>query len=335
LEDFTEVNAPYKVSKLIPLATQSDNLLGEYLVVCMSEEYLYVHDENARDAIQRFDRKGNYSGVAVMVGEGPNNLNNISDFLVSDAVLEVLEGMGESSSIHIFNENGQIVKTTKASYLADSFSKLDEGNYVLYRGFNLPLTENRLVKLTPSGEITDVYLPNTYTGSLLPLSEQNFNSSENNLYIHEAFTLAVFMLSDSLETVIQFDFGRYAIPHRYFEMDWMEGFEMINSQGFAFISNYWQSGDLQLIGVHVQVNGEFSRHHLLWNSALEQGTKRICSSTQLPAFQYPIGIVGDKLVFIAQAAHVLELNPAYLPSNGKTIEPDDNPVLVFVALSDI
>jgi hypothetical protein len=332
LEDFTEVTTPYKVTKIIPLETRSDNLLGEFMVVRMSEEHIYIYDENARNAIHRFDREGNYINVAATVGEGPNSLKNISDFHVSDAGLEVLETMGDISNIHIFNENGQLIKTIEASYLAFSFSKLGDGNYVLYGGFNLPLIENRVVKVMPTGEITDTYLPNRYTGQLLPLQEKNFNWSENNLYFHEAFTPAVFTLSDSLETVLRFDFGRYAIPDRYFEMNWMEGFEMINSQGFAVIADYFRSGKFQFIGVDLQDENGRNRNHLLWDG--QQGTKRVCSPTQLSAFQYPVAVIGDKLIFIAQAAHLLELEPNGLPEEAQDLDPDDNPVLVFVDLSD-
>ncbi|WP_158861251.1 6-bladed beta-propeller [Lunatibacter salilacus] len=332
LEDFTEVNTPYKVTKIIPLETRPEILLGEYLSVKISEDHIYIYDKNTRNAIQRFDREGNYLGPAALVGEGPNTLNAITDFLISDARLVVLESMGAYSRIQVFNENGQIIKTIETTYLGFSFSKLDNGNYVLYGGFNLPLTENRIVKLTSSGEITDTYLPNTYTGSMLPMQEQNFVKSGNNLYFHEVFAPKVFSISDSLETVLGFDFGRYAIPERYFEMDWMEGFEMINSQGFAAISDYFRSGEFHYIGVDVQVEGQLARHHLLWDG--EKGTKRIFSPTQLPAFQYPVAVIGDELLFISQAAHLLELEPNDLPEGAQHLDPEDNPVLVFVDLSD-
>ncbi|HSI75566.1 MAG TPA: 6-bladed beta-propeller, partial [Lunatimonas sp.] len=171
LEDFTEANTPYTVTKIVPLETQSDALLGDYLTVRIDEDYIYVYDRNARNAIHRFDRAGNYMGPAALVGEGPNMLNAITDFSVSNAGLEVLESMGANSRIQIFNGNGQIIKTIETTYLGFSFSKLVDGTYILYGGFNLPLTENRIVKLSSSGEIIDTYLPNTYTGTLLPMQE--------------------------------------------------------------------------------------------------------------------------------------------------------------------
>lgn len=332
LEDFTEVNTPYRVTKIIPLETQSESLLGDYLVVRMSGNDIYVYDKNARNAIHRFDSNGNYIGVAVEVGEGPNMLNAITDFSVSNTGLEVLESMGANSRIQIFDGNGQIIKTIETTYLGFSFSKLDDETYVLYGGFNLPHTENRIVKLSSSGEITDTYLPNTYTGTLLPMQEENFNKAGNDLYFHEVFTPKVFSVSDSLDTVLRFDFGKYAIPDRYFEMDWMEGFEMINSQGFAAISDYFRLGGIHFIGVDIQVEGNRSRHQLLWDG--EKGTKRTFSPTQLPAFEYPVTVIDDELVFIAQAAHVLELDPSDMPEETQNLNPDDNPVLVFVDLSD-
>jgi hypothetical protein len=332
LKDFTEVNTPYNITKIIPLETQTDALLGDYLSVRISDEYIYVYDRNARNAIHRFDRAGNYMGPAALVGDGPNMLNAITDFLVSNAGLEVLESMGAYSRIQIFNENDQIIKTIETNYLGFSFSKLDDDTYVLYGGFNLPLTENRIVKISSSGEITHTYLPNTYTGALLPMQEENFNKAGNDLYFHEVFTPAVFSVSDSLETALRFDFERYAIPDRYFEMDWMEGFEMINSQGFAAISDYFRLREFHFIGVDIQVEGNRTRHQLLWDEG--KGTKRIFSTTQFPAFEYPVAVIEDELVFIAQAAHVLDLDPGDLPAEAQNLNPDDNPVLVFVDLSE-
>jgi len=136
-----------------------------------------------------------------------------------------------------------------------------------------------------------------------------------------------------LTAVLTFDFGRYAIPDRYFEMDWMEGFEMINSQGFAAISDYFRSGDMQVIVVDLQVAGERSRRLLVWN--VEQGTKRVSSLSRQQAFENPVGIVGDQLVFIAQAAHVLDLDTGSLPSDVQPLRADDNPVLLFIDLKDL
>jgi len=57
LEDFTEDTTSYQVTKIIPLETQSDALLGDYLTVRISGEYIYVYDRNARNAIHRFDSR--------------------------------------------------------------------------------------------------------------------------------------------------------------------------------------------------------------------------------------------------------------------------------------
>nr|MBI1229662.1 hypothetical protein [Cytophagales bacterium] len=132
---------------------------------------------------------------------------------------------------------------------------------------------------------------------------------------------------------LTFDFGRYAIPDRYFEMDWMEGFEMINSQGFAAITDYFKPGDLQVIVVDLQVAGDLSRQLLVWDG--EEGTKRVSSLSRQQAFENPVGIVGNQLVFIAQAAHVLDLNTGNLPLDVQPLRADDNPALLFVDLSDL
>jgi hypothetical protein len=71
------------------------------------------------------------------------------------------------------------------------------------------------------------------------------------------------LMEDQLVPQYQFDFGKYSIPERFFEMDFMAGFELLNQQGFAFISQYWENEDKAFFGVDVQVNGELKKHQVI------------------------------------------------------------------------
>src|SRR5690554_1891806 len=103
-------NSSYQVSRMVPLETTADNLLGEYLMIKAEGNNIFIYDENARNAIHHFDMQGQYQGKAVEVGEGPGMARNILDFVPTDRGLEVLVGMGDYSKILIFDQHFNLDK---------------------------------------------------------------------------------------------------------------------------------------------------------------------------------------------------------------------------------
>lgn len=110
----------------------------------------------------------------------------------------------------------------------------------------------------------------------------------------------------------------------------MAGFEMLNQQGFAFISHYWENEDKAFFGVDVQVAGERKNHQVILDKNRMEAKKRIISANDLTAFYHPVGVLNDLLVFVAQAPDYLKLAADQLPENSPVVQEGDNPVLLFV-----
>lgn len=328
ISEIEEVEANYTVSHMVPLETTADNLLGDILLVKTLNNDIFIYDDKARNAIHRFNLKGDYLGKVVEVGEAPGMVRNIRDFVPTDSGLEVLVGMGDYSQVVIFDESYEILKEIKLDYQGSSFEKLASDLYVVSGSYNKPNVNHRVAVLNADGEKLKVFLPNDYSNQMLPMEERNFHKVGDRIFFHEVFNPVAYEISkDTLEARHQFDFGRYAIPSQFWEVDIMQGFEMINKNGFAIIYSYWENESKAFCEIYIEGEGENKNHQVIWDKESNKAVKRILSKDKNAAFYNPVGLVGEKLVFIAQAAHVLNLETDF---DTQGLDKDDNPVLLFV-----
>ena len=329
LEAIELIHTPYSIEKVIPLETTTANLLGDYLTVKFSQGACFIFDESARDAIHQFDLTGEYLGKFIEIGDGPNKVGSINDFITSSEGLEILSVKGDQSKIIRLDRNGEMTAQLELDYYGTSFAKLPSGYYAASGSYNLPFVENRLAIIDGQGKTVNVFLPNTH--EILPMQEKNFYAANESVFFHEIYNNRAYKVQeDSLAPGYQFDFGKYHIPERFFEMDWMAGFEMLNKQGFATISQYWESEQKAFFGIDVQVNGERKNHQVILDKDTRQAGRRIISTTDLTAFYHPVGIFDELLVFIAQAPDYLKIEADQLPENSPIVLEGDNPVLLFV-----
>ena len=331
LEKVPLAEAPYNIEKVIPLETRADNLLKEYLLIRSNEKGFFIMDKEKEDAIYHFDRNGKYKGKILGVGEGPDMLPNINDFIATDQGLEVLIGKGENSEIWVYDHELRLVEKHEFDYAADTFAKLPNGYYVLYGGFNKPIVMPRLAIFDPSGNKLEEYLPNDYKNDVLPVVERNFNLTEQGIFFHEFYNPKLFEIRESeLVQKYELNLGKYAIPDQYWELDWMQGFELINSNGFGFVSHYFENEEKAFIGVNIQADQQIKNHQIILDKRTSKITKRITGQNDHPAFSQLVGLMDVHLVFVAQAADVLILDRNRLHKSKINLNKDDNPVLIFV-----
>lgn len=218
LENIEVISTPYTIVKIVPLETNENNLLGDYLTVKFTETAYYIFDQERRDAIYVFDRRGNFQGKSVEVGEGPGMVAHISDFMPTPEGVEILNALGDQAQIIRFDTNREINENLNLDYYGSSFTKMPNGYYLVSGGYNLPLVENRLAIIDGQGETLKEFLPNKH--KILAAQEQNFSSNNGTVFFHEIYNNTAYkVLEDSLTSQYQLDFGKYRIPERFFEMD--------------------------------------------------------------------------------------------------------------------
>ncbi|MBD8489833.1 6-bladed beta-propeller [Echinicola sp. CAU 1574] len=328
-----------EIINAIPLETTSENLMGNRLRIRKSSSHLYIMDEESkRKSLHVFAPTGNYIGKAIEEGEGPENIPSLDDFFIgSDGKLELLSTVGDMATIYQIDTSGSPNVKFKSEYVATSFTKLPNDEYLLCGGYNLPIIKNRVVKVSATGEIADTYLPNDYSGKLLPMTERNFFPSGDNVNFIESFDHQVYQyIGDSLTPIFEIDFGAYAIPSSYWDMDFMEGFSMLNEKGFGNITAIFQA-DLYTM-IECMFQGPFGVYKQLLFLEDDKNSKYSIqiNEDESPVFYYPIGI--------DQEGHFLFLTyqdslKDYLAKSGQPFsfslpESDFNfPVIISVSLT--
>lgn len=331
LEKVPLAEAPYKIEKVIPLETREDNLLKDYLLVQSNSNGYFIMDKEKEDAIHHFSLDGKYLRKILEVGEGPEMLPSILDFIATEKGLEVLVGKGDKSEIWIYEDSYQKPNKINLEYLAFSFAKSAEGDYLLSGSYNKPIVMHRLVIVNSEGEKINEFLPNDYQNDVLPAAENNFNMAKGRVFFHEMFNNQVFEIKDDLlVSSYQFDFGKYAIPDQYWELDWRQGFELINKNGFAMISHYLETEDKAYFGVNVQADMKMKNHQIILDKSSGKIERRISDNSDYPVFYQMVGLIDGNLVFLTQAKDLIKNEAAFLEQNEVVIEEDDNPVLIFV-----
>ncbi|MFC4870373.1 hypothetical protein [Negadavirga shengliensis] len=74
-------------------------------------------------------------------------------------------------------------------------------------------------------------------------------------------------------------------------MDIMQGFGMINENGFAALNGFWENDTIAFFEIRLQRNGEITNWQVFWDHNENQAVKRVFSENRFPAFKQPVGFL--------------------------------------------
>lgn len=321
------------IRDFIPLETTSLNLMSTDLRVRFDDSNIYVFDESIRDGIYKFGKDGSFKGSLATVGEGPNQILALNDFYInSNGQLEVLSTVGDQSTIIKLTNNEPEV-LFNINYIASSFSKLSNGDFLLYGSYNLPLTKHRMVQVNNNGEIVNSFLENKYKNKMLPMTERNFFASGNDLFIVEVFNQRIYRYVENLEGYIDFNFEEFSLPSNFWERDIMESFPDLVERKFASFKGVFSDKDLILINIDIQGEYENKRKLILIDSI--KGNNYIFTSDLNinNLFHNPVGVENKKIYFYTYQSAIKSLKENYLSIDLINKIPDkefDYPVIIVV-----
>lgn len=309
LEDLTTLEkGSLSIQKVTPLQTSAENLMGTDIRVRFDQSFYYLMDENSKDGIHQFNGIGDYLGIIAPIGDGPEKFIKLDDFFINaDGSIEILSGIGDQATIYKISPLREIDQVFQINYLASSFTTNPSGEYLLYGSYNLPFTQFRLVKTDPKGNTISSFLENTYTNNLLPMTERNFFQNQNNLYVIESFQPYVYQFqNDSLESVAQLDFGRYAIPAYFWQEDIMDSFGKMSESGFANLHGVFEDETLRLLSVHFQKPEGIFKEVVITEKSTGKTVKLSSNLTDDMLYHYPIGVEDGELLFLTYRSVILD-----------------------------
>lgn len=246
-----------EIVELVPLETNAQNLMGNDLRVRKSKNKIYVMDIAQRDGIHVFSESGQFFKTVAVKGEGPNELKGLQDFQIdAEERLFVLATLGDRTTIYQVSEQGELQKLADAEYLASAFTLAENDEFYLYGSYNKPLVTHRLVRTNSSGKVLQSYFPNNYTNEMLPMTERNFyETAGGDLILAEIFNDTLYTIQNGqVKPILNLDMGRFQVPKEFWEMDLMQGYQLIQEQGFAVFKSAFSNSKKIIANVHFQGN---------------------------------------------------------------------------------
>jgi len=334
-----EVSADLLIEKAIPLASDSTELLGEYLKVVYDASDFFVMNFGRPAGIHHFSNEGKHLGIIAEIGEGPGQIRGISEFRLLSDELKVISGMGNSLELYAFSKAGELLHTTPVPLNAFTFYPKDKNKLWFYSGYNMMAGDHRLFVTDGKGEVKKKLLPNDFNEGMLPVDEQSFFKGNDAILFREPFKTKVYQLSeqDSLQEFYRFDFGATTVPEEFWEMDPFAGFEMISKQGFSDLNYLMETEKYLLADVITQKEQDRKRELYIWNKDSDRAFKIVINEDAYGYFNTPIGIEKDQIVFIAYAPYLvrnsekLNLSPEAKAALASVTE-DSNPVIIYAKI---
>ncbi|MEX2513582.1 MAG: 6-bladed beta-propeller [Cyclobacteriaceae bacterium] len=333
-----ELNSyPYKIDKIVPLETTENNFLSDNLKIKVTSDFIFVFDEEIRDAVHQFDHSGKYVGEIISVGEGPGKVNRIYDFTVSEKGVEILVGKGSYSEVVVVSiADKRIIDTLRLDVIGFSFEKNINGNYFVYSSYNYPHAEYRVSKIDLEGNTIEGFLKNDYSGKMVPMIERNLYGMDETVFLVESFNNRIYELTtEQLKCKYILDFGSYNFFEDLLERDIMVTFEQLNADGFFSIRHHFENKAISLTGVHFQKENNSQSYHLLMHRNSNKPIKNKLEEGWGDIFKNPVAITdSDKIVFSAHPINLIRnletIDESKIVSVAlKKLENQDNPVLIY------
>lgn len=173
---------------------------------------------------------------------------------------------------------------------------------------------------------------------MIPLSESSFFQGSDETLFRESFKPAVYKLTENgPELKYKFNFGKLQVPDSYWEMDAISGFEMMNKNGFANIEFVTENSQYAIFDLFIQKEDEMWKEIVILNKD-SNAIRKIKVDREVNGHLFtPIGIEGEKIVFISYAPYLvrnkdnLNLSEEALRTVN-TIKEEDNPAIIYAKI---
>lgn len=325
----------FEEARYVKLASNRDILIGDQLNSLYEDGVFYIQDLSQQHCILIFNEDGNFINRVGKRGRGPQEYQRAMDFDVRKDTIDILTSEKGKAAIISYLKTGEFCKMVKTDFYAFSFVSVSNNNYLLSTSFNKSVHSHRIYHINQEGkEIAKMLSNNTKLD--MPFDENNFSTFNDKVFFHEAFNNTVYQFTgDTLQPVYDFDFGRYAIPEEFFDMDINEGFEMIIKQGVASIKSFYTNNEFIFCEIAKQNETEPAKlFHIIYNKKTGETKSQVINNDSY-IFNYPVGI-NDKneimfLVFpIGDIQH--EFKKYGLNFSVADFDEKDYPLVVFCAL---
>jgi len=188
--------------KIIRLETSKECTIQEYSKIITTENNIYILDRR-NSVIYSFNKEGKYLEKLCTLGRGPQDYLELSDFIVSQETIVVLDRI--EKKILTYDLNFNFIEKNK--FIGASYFEID--NYNNFYTYNECLREKAVSFINSEGEVIKSYLNQPkYCQYMSFDSEQPLNKFNNMILLTKWFDYNVYSITkDSCSIRYTFDFG--------------------------------------------------------------------------------------------------------------------------------
>ena len=321
--------------ELTPLETADNCLIGREPIELLLDQNHYFIKDNQQQVIFRFDRAGKFINSIGSRGMGPREYSRIYDFDI-DPTANLIEILAPAGILLRYNYNGSFV--SKQNYDQSLLSFIKTGTD--YWFYTEQTTGNeRLMKVSEDGTVIAKFLP--AKTNWMPYIEKKLIRCGEIISCKDIFSQTVYRITEDgpVETRV-FDFGKYQIPERVYNMDMSDAFNELEDRDYAVIIKYLENKRFVYLYFEIIPKTDSPNDEYLWlvnkktgNSVMQKFLpddllfEMIGSAKALTA--------DNELVFMADAQLLKACaDPFFKNSIANALPDDSNPVIITLPIND-
>ena len=321
--------------EMTPLETADNCLVGREPIELLLDQQHYFIKDNQQQVIFRFDRAGIFINSIGSRGMGPEEYSGIYDFDI-DPTTNLVEILAPAGILLRYDYNGRFVFKQKYNESMLSFIKTG----VDYWFFTEQITGNeRLMKVSEDGTVIAKFLP--AKTSWMAFLEKNFERCGDIISFKDIFSQTVYRITEDgpVKTTV-FDFGKYTIPDRLYNLEMADAFNELENRNYAVIFKYLENERFVYLYFVIIPKTDSPNDEYLWLVNKKTGNSVMQKfSPADPLFEMLGGakaLTADKeLVFMADAQLLKACaDPFFKNSIADSLPDDSNPVIISLQIND-
>ncbi len=243
-EDFIGSSLFRSVS-FVPLAVEKSAIITHDMELKVAQGQYFVLDNKFLQCVYRFDKDGRFLNTiggeqrTTQQANQPQLVNPIK-YSVDPIQRQVDVYNFENSEIRRYHFDGKRIDRIDININPADFIRERNGGYWFYAGWNNPETAFRLLRADRAGKI--VGREKRLITKCTTTEGYSFHDSGKSISHWELLGNVTYrIVNNEVKEAFQFNYGTYALPLMFHQMDAQESFQLINKNGYYSIKKFMEN----------------------------------------------------------------------------------------------
>lgn len=210
----------FKSLKFIKLDNKPEATIGVVDKIVVNNKFIYILDKYKTKSLKRFDIDGKYVTSYGTIGPGPNEQNELTDFIVSNNNIIIYDQF--KCKLYFYEIDGKFIRTKPTSYIFSSFFRTKNNDYLIHtldadNTHIHRILNYSIIKADTNFVVKSINAYRAYNKYTSVTSKNNLNRFNNNFYYHEPLNDTIFSIRDDGKLLIDyiFDFTKFKLDNKY------------------------------------------------------------------------------------------------------------------------